>query len=222
MTENLIDLFLVLFLFMMTQNSTGTGCQQWSLLSAALSSPLASAGPLVSALAVYLWWKLVRRMTAWKFRWQRRSVKFRLDDTLLVLLLHCLSTRRKKKKRWKTVENTPFLDLSIPFASDSVFWFIPPPPPITYRSSSLFSSLFDWFITISSPHHSLLYNLPLSSLLLVLKKRQTFTLFPNSSFPFSYNSRSLVRSAFGSSSAFSQCWSHKNFEKRSRWRITTI
>ena len=129
MTENLIDLFLVLFLFMMTQNSTGTGCQQWSLLSAALSSPLASAGPLVSALAVYLWWKLVRRMTAWKFRWQRRSVKFRLDDTLLVLLLHCLSTRRKKKKRWKTVENTPFLDLSIPFASDSVFWFIPPPPP---------------------------------------------------------------------------------------------
>ena len=150
MTENLIDLFLVLFLFMMTQNSTGTGCQQWSLLSAALSSPLASAGPLVSALAVYLWWKLVRRMTAWKFRWQRRSVKFRLDDTLLVLLLHCLSTRRKKKKRWKTVENTPFLDLSIPFASDSDFWFIPP-PPITYRSSSLFSSLFDWFITISPP-----------------------------------------------------------------------
>ncbi|XP_046444153.1 putative protein TPRXL [Daphnia pulex] len=47
------------------QNSA-TGCQQWPLLSAVLSSsPLVSAaGPLVSALAVYLWWKLVRRLTA--------------------------------------------------------------------------------------------------------------------------------------------------------------
>ncbi|KAI9552079.1 hypothetical protein GHT06_022416 [Daphnia sinensis] len=47
-----------------SQNSA-TGCQQWSLLSTVLSSnSLKSAGPLVSALAVYLWWKLVRRLTA--------------------------------------------------------------------------------------------------------------------------------------------------------------
>lgn len=62
--ENLIDLFLVVYFLFMTTQSSATGCQQWSLLSAALCSPLASAGPLVSALAVYLWWKLVRRLTA--------------------------------------------------------------------------------------------------------------------------------------------------------------
>lgn len=84
---------------MMTQNSA-TGCQQWSLLSTALSSPLASAGPLVSALAVYLWWKLIRRLTAWIFRWQRRldfSRHFRLVTLQSIILLHCLSCQRRKK-----------------------------------------------------------------------------------------------------------------------------
>ena len=148
---------------MMTQNSA-TGCQQWSLLSAVLSSssPLASAGPLVSALAVYLWWKLVRRLTAWIVQWQRRRRRFDFLATVSgSTRCRALSSnsivfhvkRRKKRKRWKFWEENPphplpncyfwfissFLYLFFFWASDCLFdsFLFIRLGRATYRSSSL-------------------------------------------------------------------------------------
>lgn len=156
----------------MTQNSA-TGCQQWSLLSAVLSSrPLVSAGPLVSALAVYLWWKLVRRLTAWIVQWQRRrrydflatvsgSTRCRvLSSSSIVFHVK----RRKKRKRWKLWSYPPsayycyswFICLSL-FTSDYLFdsfLFIRLGRLQKFNTKFIFFplspiSIFDWFIISS-------------------------------------------------------------------------
>jgi hypothetical protein len=138
---------------MTTQNSA-TGCQQWPLLSAVLSSsPLVSAaGPLVSALAVYLWWKLVRRLTAWIVQWQRRrrfdfpatvsgSTRCRVLSLPSSTIVFHVKRRKRRRKRWKLWRDTPSpppmptpptLDLSVVspiFASDLFVWFISLYPP---------------------------------------------------------------------------------------------
>ncbi len=138
-----------------------------------------------------------------------------------------LSFKAKKEKKMENCgERAPFLDLSISLLL--VTRFFDSFPPVTYRSSSLlFSSLFDWFITISSLYSPFPCFITFYTTIIftacIKKKRQDSLCFRNSSsFPFPYNPVLSWGSwcAFDSSSAFSQCWSHKNFEKRRR--ITNI